>query len=287
MRVGRGLEAGLLAPLLLVLVGIIVIPAIILAGYSLFDWVFASPQGPLTLLNYQEIADSPIALKVASTTVAIALPVTLISVSGGYALAYYIVFGTGMGRRLLLLLVLTALMASYLVRIYSWRVLLGSTGVMNGALTSLGLIDQPIDFLIFSRTAVIIAEISLFMPLATVIFFAALSGIPTDLREAARDLGASRLRTLLRVTLPLSGPAVLVTLALTFFLAAGDFITPVYVGGPESVTIGRLIADDFGASANYGRGAAYSMIMLAVFTILYLCLRAVMRKSGLLPAHSS
>lgn len=287
MHTGRGVEAGLLAPILLVLIGLVVVPALILTGYSLFDWVFASPQGPLTLLNYEEIASSPISLKVATTTVAIALPVTLFSITCGYALAYYIVFGTGRGRRLLLLLVLTALMASYLVRIYSWRVLLGSTGVVNGALTGLGVIDQPIEFLIFSRTAVIIAEVSLFMPLATVIFFAALSGISPDLREAARDLGATRLRTLIRVTLPLSGPAVLVTTALTFFLAAGDFITPVYVGGPESVTIGRLIADDFGASANYGRGAAYSVIVLVIFILLYVALRAGMRRTGMLPTRTA
>jgi len=283
MGIRRSGEFGLLAPLLIALIGFVVVPSVILAGYSIFDWVFASPVGSATLVNYQEIVDSPISLKVAWTTVVIALPVALLSVAGGYALAYYIVFGTGHGRRLLLLLVITALMASYLVRIYSWRVLLGSTGVVNGALMSLGVIDRPMEFLIFSRTAVTIAEVSLFMPLAALIFFAALSGIPAELREASRDLGASRLRTLLRVTLPLSGPAVLATTALTFFLAAGDYITPVYVGGPESVTIGRLIADDFGASANYGRGAAYSVLVLVVFAALYLGLRAAMRRTGLLP----
>lgn len=287
MHVGRTTEAGLLTPLLLVLIGLVVVPSTILAGYSLFDWVFASPVGSPTLINYQEIVDSSISLKVATTTVIIALPVALISVSGGYALAYYIVFGAGRGRRLLLLLVITALMASYLVRIYSWRILLGSTGVVNGALMSLGIIDEPMGFLIFSRTAVTIAEVSLFMPLSALIFFAALSGIPGDLREASRDLGASRLRTLLRVTLPLSGPAVLATTALTFFLAAGDYITPVYVGGPESVTIGRLIADDFGPAANYGRGAAYSMIVIVAFTTLYLVLRMAMRRMGVLPRHTA
>lgn len=287
MHVGRMTGAGLLAPLLLVLIGFVVVPSTILAGYSLFDWVFASPVGPPTLLNYQEIADSAISLKVATTTIVIALPVALISVAGGYAIAYYIVFGGGPGRRLLLLLVITALMASYLVRIYSWRVLLGSTGVVNGALTGLGVIDEPMSFLIFSRTAVTIAEVSLFMPLSALIFFAALSGIPGELREASRDLGASRLRTLLRVTLPLSGPAVLATMALTFFLAAGDYITPVYVGGPESVTIGRLIADDFGPSANYGRGAAYSAIVLVTFATLYLLLRMGMRRVGMLPNRTA
>lgn len=283
MRLGQRHEFALLAPLGLAMVAFVVIPSLILAAYSLFDWLFSSPVGSPSLLNYQEIVESPITIKVVTTTIAIAVPVTVISVMGGYLLAYYIVFGRGRGRRLLFVLTLSALMASYLVRIYAWRILLGNSGVVNSALTGLGIIAEPLEFLIYSRTAVVIAETSLFIPLATLIFYAALSGIPGDMREAARDLGASRSMALLRVTLPLSGTAVLATTALMFFIASGDFLTPVLVGGPDSVTIGRLVADDFGPSVNYGRGAAWAVLLLLSFSILFLILRWAMRRFGLLP----
>ena len=90
---------------------------------------------------------------------------------------------------------------------------------------------------------------------------------------------------LTRVTLPLSGPSVLATTAIVFFVASADYITPVFVGGPDSVTIGRLIADSFGTSADYGRGAALSATVLVSFTCIYLALRHGMRRTGLLPRH--
>jgi spermidine/putrescine transport system permease protein len=287
VRIGQGLGSLLLAPLVLVLGGFVVVPTLILFGYSLFEWVFASPQGALTVTNYVEVLRSPITWKVVETTLWIGVPVAVVSVAGGYAIAYYIVFGRGPARRLLFVLTVTALMASYLVRVYAWRTLLGSKGIVNGALEAAGIIDQPLDFILFSRTAVILGEVSLLMPLAALTFFAALSGIAPELREASRDLGASRFQTLRRVMLPLSGPAILATSALVFFLAAGDYLTPVFLGGPESVTLGRLIADAFGPAADYGKGAALSILVLASFVAVYLAMRFAMRRTGQLPARVS
>lgn len=285
MRIGRGLGAALLLPLLALLIGFVVVPTVILFGYSLFEWVFASPVGAVTPTNYIELIQSPITWKVVETTLWIGVPVAVFSVAGGYAIAYYIVFGQGRSRNVLFILTVTALMASYLVRVYAWRTLLGSKGIVNGGLEVAGLIDEPLDFLLFSRTAVVLGEISLFMPLAALTFFAALSGIDPDLREAARDLGASRFQALRRVTLPLSGPAILATSALVFFLAAGDYLTPVFLGGPDAVTVGRLVADSFGTTVDYGKGAALSMLVLIGFVLIYLVLRFVMRRTNLLPAR--
>lgn len=285
MTIGRGLGAALLLPLVAVLIGFVVLPTVILFGYSLFEWVFASPIGAVTPTNYVELLQSPITWKVVETTLWIGIPVALVSVAGGYAIAYYIVFGQGRGRQLLFILTVTALMASYLVRVYAWRTLLGSKGIVNGGLEAAGLIDEPLEFILYSRTAVILGEISLFMPLAALTFFAALSGINPDLREAARDLGASRFQTLRRVTLPLSGPAILATSALVFFLAAGDYLTPVFLGGPDAVTVGRLIADSFSTTVDYGKGAALSVLVLLSFVLIYLLMRFIMRRTNLLPAR--
>ncbi len=283
----RRLEAGLLLPLALLVVGLVLVPAVLLGGASLFTWVFAAPQGSVTLGNYAELLGDAVTWRVVWTTIQIAAPVAFFSMLGGYVIAYRIVFVADRPSRILFVLVITALMASYIVRVYAWRTLLGTRGVINGGLEALGLIEGPIDLLLFSKTAVVIAEVSLFLPLAALTLFAALSGIDPALREAARDLGAGRTQAFMRIVLPLSGPTLLVSTALIFFLACGDFITPVFVGGPESVTIGRLIADSFGISANYGRGAALSILMVIGFVIVFILLRATMRTARLLPERGA
>lgn len=286
MRIGRRLEATLLAPLTLLLLGTVVFPALILFGYSLYAWHFLQPVGGATPDNYLQALTDPLYRKLVINTLWIGIPTTIGSVVGGYVLAYYIVFGTGRGRQLLFGLVVTALMASYLVRIFAWRTLLGESGIINSLLTGVGLIEQPLGFLLFSRASAVLAEIALFMPLAGLAFYASLAGISPDYREAARDLGAGRFQTLLRITLPLSGASILATSALTFFLSAGDYVTPVLVGGIDSSTVGTVIATNMGPAGNYGLGAALSFLVLVGFVAAYLAMRAAMRAGRLLPERT-
>lgn len=278
-------QAILLLPVSALMICLVAAPGLLLVGYSFFDWVYVERGDEVTVANYIVFFSSSATWRVLTITLRIAVPVTFLSISGGYVVAYYVVFGRSNGRRLLFALTLTALMASYLVRIYAWRILLGQNGVVNGALLGLGIIDQPLSFILFSPTAVIIAETSFLIPMAALIFVAALSGIPPELHEAARDLGASSTTTFRRVTLPLTGRAVLSTTALVFFISCGDYLTPLYVGGPGSVTIGRLIADYFGANADYGLGAAYSVMLFLGFAVVFVALRALMTISHLLPGR--
>jgi ABC-type spermidine/putrescine transport system permease subunit I len=286
MRIGRRFELVLLSPLGVLLAGMILLPVAILFGYSFFAFLLLRPSGGPTLANYLNVLGDPLYRTLTINTLAIALPTTLLSVSGGFAIAYFVVFGTGRGRRALLVLVVTALLASYLVRIYAWRTLLGENGIVNGALLAMGLIGQPLEFLVFSRLGAVVAEVNLFLPFAALTFYASLAGIPPEFREASRDLGAGRLQTLLRVTMPLSGRAILATTAFVFFLACGDYITPVLVGGVDSVTLGTVIATDMGQAGQYGAGAALSFLVLAGFVLLYAGLRATMTHTRLLPASA-
>jgi spermidine/putrescine transport system permease protein len=287
MQINRRLEALLLSPLGLFLVATVVVPAVILFGYSLFVWHFLEPVGGTTLENYLDALTEPVNRQLVINTLLIGLPTTLGATIGGYALAYYTVFGTGRARGALFALIVTALMASYLVRIYAWRILLGQNGVINSGMEAVGLISSPLEFLLFSRPAAILAEVSLFMPLAALAFYAALAGISPDFREASRDLGAGRGETLRRVTLPLTGPAILSTTALVFFLSAGDYVTPVLVGGVDSSTVGTAIATKMGPAGDYGSGAALSFLVLLGFLLAYLGLRAVMRAGRLLPERAA
>ena len=176
-------------------------------------------------------------------------------------------------------------MASYLVRVYAWRTLLGETGIVNSALIAAGITDRPIEFLLFSRVSVVIAEVSLLMPFAALAFFPALSGIGPEFREAASDLGAGPVQTLGRITVPMTGAAVLATTAIVFFASAGDYITPVLVGGPDSATFGTLIASNFGLEGQYGLGAAASFVIFLAFAVVYLGLRSSLRITKLCPSR--
>jgi spermidine/putrescine transport system permease protein len=287
MRIDRRLESLLLSPLALLLLGAIVIPAVILLAYSLFIWALLSPVSGPTPDNFTGALVDPLTWRLVSNTILIGLPTTVLSVVGGYALAYYIVFGTGRGRNLLFALVVTALMASYLVRIFAWRTLLGESGVINSGLIATGLISEPLDFILFSKPSAIVAEVSLFMPLAALTFYSALTGISPDFREVARDLGAGRAEALRRVTIPLTGAAILATAALIFFLSAGDYVTPVLVGGVDTATVGTVIATKMGPAGNYGAGAALSFIVLIGFVMAYVGLRQSMRGTQLLPERTN
>ncbi len=287
MRIDRRLEGILLSPLTVLLVAAIVIPALILLGYSFWIWVSLEPVTGPTLDNYGRALVDPLTWRVVWNTLLIGVPTTFFSVAGGYAIAYYIVFGTGRGRNLLFALVVTALMASYLVRIFAWRTVLGESGIINSGLMATGLVSAPLEFILFSKTSAILAEVSLFMPLAALTFYAALAGISPDFREAARDLGAGRGQTLRRITVPLTGAAILATTALTFFLSAGDYVTPVLVGGVDTSTVGTVIASKMGPVGNYGAGAALSLLVLVGFVMVYVGTRQSMRWTRTLPERTS
>ena len=283
MLIRDRLQAILLSPLVLLLAGTIFVPAAVLLGYSFFTFLYLAPTGAPTLDNFVRVLGDPLYRTVALNTVVIAVPVTLLSIIGGYALAYYATIGTSRWGQLVSVLVVSALMASYLVRVYAWRTLLGETGIVNSGLIAAGITDRPIEFLLFSRVSVIIAEVSLLMPFAALAFFSALSGIGPEFREAASDLGAGPAQTLRRITVPMTGAAVLATTAIVFFASAGDYITPVLVGGPDSATFGTLIASNFGLEGQYGLGAAASFLMILAFAIVYLGLRSSLRITKLLP----
>ena len=175
----------------------------------------------------------------------------MISVVGGYAIGYYLVFGATHGRRLPLTLVVVAMLASYLARIYAWRTLMGEQGIVNSASISIGVTGKPVSWLLFSRVPVVAAEVNLFMPIAALISFASLSGVPPEVREVARDLGAGPVQTLRRIMDPLSGRGLYGAAALTFFLSCGDYITPAFLGVTSRQTIGTTISTQLVTTGNY------------------------------------
>lgn len=282
MRFNRPVAGALVSPILLLLVFGVIIPAGILLTYSVYKSQAFKPAPDFNLDSYQAVFNTT-NRTFALNTLYIALPTMLVSVGGGFAIAYYARFSAGRARLPLLALVVIAMLGSFLVRMYAWRTLLGAHGIINGLFEQLGFSHGPLGFLLFNRGAVIAAEVNYLMPFCTIVLYAALSGVSDDMRTAARDLGARRIQTLRRVTLPLVGPAILGAASFTFFLSCGDYITPSLLGGNNSTTFGTLISDQLRVTGNFPLGAALSFVLIATFVLFYLLLRGLMRLAGLLP----
>jgi spermidine/putrescine transport system permease protein len=270
----------------LLLLGVIV-PVSMLFAFSFFHLHLLEPVPGITADNYRQVVTTSIYRSYAINTVLIAMPTAMLSVVGGYTLAYFLAFRARRSRTILLVAVVVALMGSYLALVYSWRTLSGQSGIVNSLLQALHVTHRPLSILLFSRIAVITAEVNFFLPFTTLVLYSSLSAIPRELEAAARDLGASRRMTLRRITLPLSGSALFGATLFVFFLSAGDYITPVFLGGVGSNgTFGTLIADQLSTTLNYPLGAAIAFVMLALFLVLVVLFRLGMRAANLLPEHT-
>lgn len=188
------------------------------------------------------------------------------------------------GRRFsgfLLAATLLTLFGGYLVKIYAWKTLLGREGIINNTLVAFGIIKEPIDALLYSPFAVVLVLCSYLLPFAILPLYGALRSIEAKTIEAARDLGASPWRALCDAVLPRCIPALVTAFALSFLVAAGDYVTPRMVGGTQTLMMGNFIESQFGLRMNIPLGAAMTYLTIltsiAVIAIVWLILRAVLR----------
>jgi spermidine/putrescine transport system permease protein len=205
-----------------------------------------------------------------------------ISLLLAYPVAYTITLGS-MRRRgdLVLFLVLVSLFSAYIVRVYAFRTLLGRNGAINSGLKALGLIDDPLTFLIYSRFAVVLTLVNVLVPLAVLPLYSSLASVDRQLLEAARNLGASPARAFWKVTLPLSIRGVQAAFALCFIIAAGDYVTPQLVGGPNGQMLGNVISDQFGVVFNWPLGAALAFMLVAAMALAVTAFVLLCRVAGL------
>ena len=232
------------------------------------------------LQNYHKLIGNPLYVEVLLRTMRIAGAVTLLSLSLGYPLAYYLSFHAGARKELLYQLVIVPLWVSYLVRGYAWKTILGSDGVLNGFLQYTHLTHAPVGFLLYSPFAVVVMLTHIYTPFVFLPIYAALEHIPRRLVEASQDLGASQRATFLRVVLPLSMPGLLAGATFAFVLSLGDFLAPLLVGGPSGTMIANIVQSLFGAAYDWPLGAAVSVsILLITVTLLFLTERLEKRWS--------
>lgn len=252
-----------LVPMFVVQMALFVVPLAIMFVYSF--WTTRNFQIVMewTLANYRVFFESWTYPKVLLRTLVMAVIITVLTILMAYPLAYYIVRCTQRWQKLLLAAVILSFWTSGLLRAYAWMALLGDAGIINKGLRSLGLIDAPLPFLLYSPFAVVLVMTYFSLPFAVIAIYASLEKMDWALVDAASDLGASPLRAFRHVTLPQTMPGVVSATILTFVPLTGMFFVPMLMGDASSVMIAPLIANQMQAF-QLGLGAALSFIVAVV-----------------------
>jgi spermidine/putrescine transport system permease protein len=275
----RAYKSAVTIPPLLWVTTFLLVPYALLFCYSFWS---VSPQQTIVhswnLQNYIQMVRNPIYISVLFRSIRIAAAVTLLALLLGYPLAYFLSFHAPKRKDLLYQLVIIPLWASYLVRGYAWKTILGSDGVLNGLLQYLHITRHPVEFFLYSPFAVVLTLTHIYTPFTFLPIYASLEHVPRNLVEASHDLGASPWATFRRVILPLSLPGVLAGATFAFVLTLGDFLAPLLVGGASGIMISNIVVSLFGAAYNWPLGAAISLCMLLLVMALLFATERLERK---------
>ena len=259
------------------------IPVFVLFLYSFWQTENFEIVRTFTLANYFEVFTNNVNILLILKSIYIGLAVSAITILISFPAAYGLTFNKTLKRYkdYFLFLILIAMFSSYLIRVYAWRTILGNNGIINQALLLLGIVDEPLGFLLFSRFAVIISLVHILTPFTILPIFSALQNIDPSILQASRDLGANNVKTFFKVTLPLCRTGLVSGFLFSFILAAGDYLIPQLLGGAGGVMIGRVIADKFGAVFQWNLGAALTFITILLLFVTFFIVIYVFKLFGL------
>ena len=258
----------LISPTLAYALVLLVVPILVVIAHSFWTQNYLTIDRTFTLENYRIALTEPIYRDLLLRCLYISLFVSLFSVVLAYPIAYFISFHGGRRKGLWLFLITIPFWTSYLLRVMSWKVILGYNGVLNSGLMALGITSEPSPALLYNSTAVIITLTHAWAAFAILPIFVSLEKIDRTLIEAATDLGDGALRRFLRITLPLSVPGVTSAILIVMIPTVGDFVTPRLVGGKDGVMIANAIQAQFGKASNWPLGAALSVATMAIVTAM-------------------
>jgi spermidine/putrescine transport system permease protein len=245
------------------------IGAIIL--FSFWTQEFMTLDTTFTIANYREIWEKPIFAALLQRSLFVSGCVTLVTVILAFPVAYFVSFHVAPERKSLWLFLITIpFWTSYLIRVFLWKVILGYNGVVNTGLINIGLIDEPLTFILYNVNAVIITLAHAFAPFAILPIFVALEKIDRSLLEASQDLGESKFTTFFRVTLPLAMPGVVAAVLIVFIPTIGDYVTPELMGGAGGKLVANMIQTQFLALNNAPLGAALAIVAMICVTAISL-----------------
>jgi spermidine/putrescine transport system permease protein len=261
----------LISPTAIYVLLLLAVPLATVLAYSVLTGGRGTVSLPLTLENYGELFAKPVYGYIMLRSLLVALAVTFITVLLAYPVAYYVSFHVKPERKSLWLFLITIpFWTSYIIRVSLWFTILGFGGVIDSALGSVGL--PPVNIASYPVTAIIIVLAHAYAPFAVLPIFVSLEKVDRSLLEAGQDLGESRWRTFLRVTLPLTMPGVIAATLIVFIPTVGDYVTPSLVGDGRAPMIANFIESQLLTIRNFAQGSAFavaSMLMVAVVSLVF------------------
>ncbi|SHJ17528.1 putative spermidine/putrescine transport system permease protein [Palleronia salina] len=265
------------SPLALVLLLFLVAPIVMIVIVSFWGATEFSIYPAFQFDNYEFLFGSPVTYRVFLATLKYAFITWALTLAIGFTVAYFLAFHVrSLTMQIALFLVCTIpFWTSNIIRMISWIPFLGRNGIANQTLISWGVIDEPLEWLLYSDFAVILAFVHLYTLFMVVPIFNTMMRIDKSLLEAARDNGASGLQTLVHVILPLTKPGIMIGTIFVVTLVMGDFITVRFMSGSQRANVGRLISNDIGL-LQYPSAAATAVVLLCtVLIVIAILLRFV------------
>jgi spermidine/putrescine transport system permease protein len=260
----------LLSPAIVILLVMMVVPLLLTIALSFATQTgFAIDRTP-TLANYAVLfqPEGKLYRILIWKSLWMSFTATIAVVLLAYPMAYYLAFRVTRHKLIWIILITVPFWTSYLLRVFAWKVILGFNGAINSGLVYLGVIDKPLEFLLYNPTAVTITLAHAWAAYAILPIYVSLEKIDRSLLEAATDLGDGPLKRFLRVTLPLSLPGTIAATLLVFIPTVGDYLTPSLVGGTSGIMVGNSIATLYGKANNGPLGAALSIAMMLAITLV-------------------
>jgi len=282
----RGTLPFLAGPPLVWLVLLFLAPLFLIVAFSLrpeSGLVNMSDAWAPSLVQYQKIMETPAFLRLLGVSILMALAVAAGATMLAYPVAYFLAFRARGRATLYLTLLLIPFAVSFLLRVMAWKLMLGQAGVINSLLLSAGLIDEPLNLLLYSREAVVITLISVWIPFAALPIYAAMQRVDRGHLEAAADLGAGPWTRFARITIPLSLPGALAAFFMVFIPTAGEYVTPTLVGGTQGIMYGNITQSFFSRAGNWPLGSAVAMLMLIVTLVLVVAFLRLVNVRRLVP----
>lgn len=261
----------------------VLLPCLILVNISLSDSILASPpytnianwisetctlNVKLNFSSYKEIFTDEIYIKGFISSIIIASMSTLCCLGIGFPMAYAIARANYKIRSILLMLVVLPFWTSFLIRVYAWVLLLSPAGIINNLLIGLGIIDTPLQ-LMHNSVAACVGIVYTYLPFMIIPLYGTLEKLDFSIVEAAYDLGCSPFKTFFTVIFPLSMPGIVAGSAMVFIPSIGEFVIPELLGGAHTLTIGRVMWNEFFNNLSWPTAAALAVILIIFMIVQY------------------
>lgn len=256
---------------------LVAIPLLIVLKISLSDmsatsvadmliWSQGWPTIKINFASYLFLVTDPLYIDTYLSSIKYALLTTLICLVVGFPFAYFMARAPKHLQPMLLLLIMLPFWTSFLLRIYAWKTLLVSNGIINNALLSIGVINEPLAVM-NNSFSLVLGMVYSYLPFMILPLYANLSKLDVRFLEAAADLGASAFKTFWLVTVPLSKSGIIAGSMLVFIPALGEYVIPELLGGSDTLMIGRILWDEFFANNDWPMASAVAVVMMLLILL--------------------